>query len=198
MMELEDGSTPANPRVGLWAKAYMTSEKYEYLGTLMTKESLDAVIRGTAPPMQARDVAECKTSREANCIHKLNLLSKGQYAKQFPPERVADAIAMSERNWDHFRTSSGALHPSLQRLPHELAAELQRCGLRHVAGVVPEVPEVQAERQEAALFLTRPINALPPALRQYKHAAADLYASRFSGAPGCCTKDPDVSGGLLG
>ena len=154
MMELEAGSTPANPRVGLWAKAYMTSEKYEYLGTLMTKESLDAVIRGTKPPMQAREVAECKTSREEGCIQKLNSISTGQYAKQFPPERVADAIAMSERNWDHFRTSSGALDQSLQRLPHELAAELQHCGLRNVVGVVPEVPEVpevQAERQEAAL-----------------------------------------------
>ena len=178
MMELEDGSTPANPRVGLWAKAYMTSEKYEYLGTLMTKESLDAVTHGAAPPMQARDVAKCKTSREDACIQKLNLLSKGKYAKQFPPERVADAIAMCQRKWDHFHTSSGALDPSLRRLPHELAAELQRCGLRHAVGVVPDVPEVQAERQEAALFLTRPINAPPPPLRQYKHAGANFYGFR--------------------
>ena len=31
-MELAEGSAEANPRVGLWAKVYMTSSTYEYLG----------------------------------------------------------------------------------------------------------------------------------------------------------------------
>ena len=42
-MELEEGSTEANPRVGLWAKVYMTSPTYEYLGAIMTLESYKAV-----------------------------------------------------------------------------------------------------------------------------------------------------------
>ena len=39
LVQAEVGSTPQNRREGLWAKAYMTSTEYEYLGTLLTKES---------------------------------------------------------------------------------------------------------------------------------------------------------------
>ena len=178
LVQEEAGSTPTNPRVGLWAKAYMTSKKYEYLGTLITKQSFDVVTQGQPPRMQARVVAECKTSREANCIKSLHVVSTGKYAKQFPPERVADGIAMCERRWEHFRDSRGALAPSLQWLPDELAAELRRRGLRHERGDVNEVPEVNAEREESALFLTAPENAPPPVLRRYQHAGEQAYGFR--------------------
>ena len=54
LLKLEAGSTPQNPRVGLWAKSYMTSSKYEYLGTLLTMESYVAVV-------QKIKVPSCKT-----------------------------------------------------------------------------------------------------------------------------------------
>ena len=46
MVERISGSTEDNPAVGLWAKPYMTSEKYEYLGTLMARKSFDSVTNG--------------------------------------------------------------------------------------------------------------------------------------------------------
>ena len=117
LVQLETGSTSENLRVGLWAKAYMTSEKYEYLGTLITKQSFDTVTKGQLPGLQARDVSECKTTREETCIKGLQRVSNGKYAKQFPPERVADGIAMCEHKWERFSNSWGALVPSLQMLP---------------------------------------------------------------------------------
>ena len=177
-VKLEVGSTPQNPKVGLWAKAYMTSQNYEYLGTLLTKESFEAVTRGRPPPMQARDVAACKTSREDNCKKALKKVSTGAYAIQFPPERVADGIAMCERRWDHFSSSKGALTPMLQRLPAQLAAELRRRGLRHAVHEVPDVPEVRAEREHADGFLTLPDDVPPPPLQQYHHGGAEYYGFR--------------------
>ena len=47
--------------------------------------------------------------------------SQGSFAAQFSEERLADAIAMCERRWDHFEQSSGELPASALRLPHELA-----------------------------------------------------------------------------
>ena len=60
LVQLEDGSTPENPRVGLWAKAYITTKDYEYLGTLISKDSFDAVTQSQPPPVQVRDVAAAK------------------------------------------------------------------------------------------------------------------------------------------
>ena len=181
LIQREVGSTPQNPKVGLWAKAYMTSKDYEFLGTLLTKESFDSVTRGRDPPMQARNVAECKTSREEKCKKGLVKISTGPYSVQFPPERVADAIAMCERHWDHFSSSQGALTSKLQRLPAELATELRRRGLRHAASevhVVNDVPEVQEERAHADTFLTLPDDVPPPALQQYHHGGAESYGFR--------------------
>ena len=67
-MQLETGSTLNKPRVGLWANAYMTSKNYEYLGTLITKQSFDTVTQGQLPKLQARDVSKCKTTREEKCM----------------------------------------------------------------------------------------------------------------------------------
>ena len=46
MVELISGSTEDNPTVGLWAEPYMTTETYEYLGTLLTRKSFDRVTTG--------------------------------------------------------------------------------------------------------------------------------------------------------
>ena len=110
-------------------------------------------------------MSKCKTTRDEKCMKSLHQVSKGTYAKQFSPERVADGIAMCERRWEHFSNSKGAWAPSLKLLPHELAAELLRCKLRTGMHDVHEVPEVHAEQQEAARFMTLLVDAPPPALQ---------------------------------
>ena len=121
MVQLETGSTLNNPHVGFWAKAYMTSKNY-FFGTLITKQSFDTVTQGQLPKLQARDVSKCKTTREEKCKKSLHQVSNRKYAKQIRRERAADGIiAVRERRWEHFSNSKGALAPSLQLLPHELA-----------------------------------------------------------------------------
>lgn len=187
MIRLESDSTAENPRVGLWAKAYMTSPSYEYLGTLMTKQSFDMVTKGLEPPLQSRTVSGQKTAREAKVSKELQKVCKGTFAKQFPPERVADAIAMSERNWHHFASSSGALPAWAQVLPHHLGDELRRRGLRHnspaammsVGSVTSPrsmmSTEYAEEQQEARLLDTIDPQVQPKPLKIRGHSAADLY-----------------------
>ena len=63
-------------------------------------------------------------------------------------------------------------------LPRELAAELRRRKLRPGRFDVHGVPEVHAEQQEAAEFMTLLANAPPPALRQYQHVGAQFYGCK--------------------
>ena len=148
---------------------------YEYVGKLITKQSFDTVTQGQLPKLQARAVSECKTTREEKCMKSLHQVSNGKYAKQFPPERVADGIAMCERRWEHFSNSKGALAPSLQWLPHELATELLRLKLRTGMHDVHAVPEVHAEQQEAARLMTLPVDAPSPAQHKHQHAGEQFY-----------------------
>jgi len=185
LMELEKDSTPENPRVGLWAKPYMTSVEYEFLGTIITKESYDAVTRDRTPKLQQRDVGQCKTAREVEIVKKYKAASTGKYKQQFPPERLADAHAMATRNWGHFSGRKGELAPWASWLPHELAAELCRRGLRHGSEVhavhgAQSSKSLQseafvAEQDEAKLMASLGPNALPPALKQRQHGAAQIF-----------------------
>ena len=84
-------------------------------------ESYKAVTRNMPPPMQSRDVSASKTSRETDVAKHLRSVSKGPFAEQFSEERLSDAIAMCDRNWDHFKQSSGELPAWALRLPQELA-----------------------------------------------------------------------------
>ena len=123
-MELEAGSTAENPCVGLWAKPYMTTESYTYLGALISRKSFDVVTQKRSPPQQHRDVSSQKTTRETVVLEKLKTVSKSKSADQFSPERLADAMAMCERKWVHFQGSEGKLEPDMLLLPHELAAKM--------------------------------------------------------------------------
>ena len=124
-IQLEPGSADDNPSVGLWAKPYMTSTEYTYLGTLLSRKSVDTVTRNRTVPQQCRDVSSQKTTREAKVLEKFQSLMRGQYADQFSPEKLADAIAFCERNWQHFRNSEGELGLDWKILPHELAAKMR-------------------------------------------------------------------------
>ena len=185
LLELESDSTPANPRVGLWVKAYMTTSDYEFLGTIITMDSYQAITKDRSPTLQKRDIGACKTAREIEILKKYRAASKGMFSQQFPPERLADARAMASRDWDHFAGRKGELKPWARWLPHELAAELCKRGLRqgsevHAVHGAQSVQSLQsdalgAEQQEASLMATLGPDVLPPALRQRMHGAADIF-----------------------
>ena len=172
-LELEEGSTEANPRVGLWAKVYMTSPTYEYLGTIMTLESYKAVTRNMPPPLQARVVSDSKNTREDKVVQKLRSVSRGLFAEQFPESRLSDAIAMCERRWDHFKESGGELSASALRLPHELAEVV----LRKRSSELSPLSE-QSQSQDANALLDQSASTFPSGVQQKHHAASELYGFR--------------------
>ena len=102
----------------------MTTENNTYLGTLISRKSFGSVTKNRPPPQQCRDVSSQKTIREATVLERRQSVGRGKYADQFTPERLAGAIAISERNWQHFSDSAGALAPGMQLLPHEFAAKM--------------------------------------------------------------------------
>ena len=109
LLKKEATSCPANVRVGLWAKRYMSTPaaEYKFLGTLLTRELFDQVVGNREPPVQSLSQAAQKNIREEKTLQKLDALIAGPYALQFTPERLTDAKAVCERNWAHFAGTPG-------------------------------------------------------------------------------------------
>ncbi len=181
-MELEAGSTPANPKVGLWAKAYMTTEEYTYLGTLLSKSSFQSATCNRLPATQSRQVSDQKTTRETKGIEKLTSASRGPYKEQFSAERLADALAMCRRDWGHFDSSPGKLQPHELWLPQELAQAMRQAGRRPDQSV-PSVPSVQsaAEQGAADVLLDADVNHIPKVEQRHHTGAAVHGLSTGSG-----------------
>ena len=104
----------------------------------MTLESYKAVTRNMPPPMQSRDVSACNTTRETEVARHLRSVSKGPFADTFL-RRLSDDIAVCNRNWDHFKQSSGELPAWALRLPHELAG-----GTKEAVFAIPAVCAARA------------------------------------------------------
>ena len=179
-MKLESGSTDASPKVGLWAKAYMSTAEYEYIGTLITRESLDNVTRDhPVPPIQGRDVSTQKTARETNTVAGLRKAARGPYKEQFSLARLSDAIASCERNWSHFKDMPSALPLQALWLPSELAAEMRKRGLRGPkrSPVSSASAESTWSTEAAAAEELADIDphAPPPPLQRRFHASAETF-----------------------
>lgn len=172
-MELEASSTATDSKVGLWAKPYMTSNEYSYLGTLISTTSFRAVTLGKEPPMQQRDVSDQKNTREAKVLEKLVAATKGKYKEQFSAARLADAIAMCKREWKHFSNSSGKLTALEMRLPHELAEAVRSSRSSRSSGSSSSAASSSA-RSAADALLDPAVNTMPR-LRQRRHPGRQFY-----------------------
>jgi len=181
LLELQEDSTDDNKKVGLWAKEFMTTEKYDFLGAILTNKSYESVVGSRRPPKQAREIHSCKTVRETKVAGKLKTLKTGRDAEMWK-DRLDDAIAMCERNWDHFASSASAPDATLFRLPHELAAARQ-------ARIVPADCAAQAARQvdeEATAMAYLHTDAdLEPVIRK-GHTASRAFG--FTVGPGVIVK----------
>ncbi len=131
-LELEAGSTPENPRVGLWAKAYMTTEVYELLGTILTRAGFTEAVGQRRPALQQREVSEQKETREKKVLEMLRKAARGRFRAQFSEARLSNAIAMCERRWDHFATCTGQLaaRAGCRDAAAQPACQSSRCSLR--------------------------------------------------------------------
>ena len=171
-LRLEPASTPHNPRVGLWAKQYMSDAAYEYVGTLTTRMLFNAVVRQTVPAVLETSHSVHKSKREEAVLDRLRRVARGEFKEQFSEERLADAIAMCQRDWSHFAASSGAMPSdgSRQWLPHELAAKMRADGKRGAA-----VPGVREGHRRPLVFpeaFDASPAAAPPPMNQFAHSLA--------------------------
>jgi len=171
-MRLEPASTPDNPRVGLWAKQYMSDAAYEYVGTLTTRKLFEAVVRQSVPEVLETSHSVQKSKREEAVLDRLRRVARGEYQEQFSEERLADAMAMCQRDWSHFAASSGAMPSdgSRQWLPHELAAKMRADGKR--AAVVPGVPGGRPRPLVSPESFDASPAAKPPPMSQFAHSLA--------------------------
>ena len=107
-----------NPQVGLWAKKYMSSPTYEYIGTLTTYSMYKQFIRGL--PAVGERAAQRQEGANIQ-LRKLEKLSTGQFKDHYTPERLADAIAVLKEAWGHGAESSGACPRDRLTVPPQLA-----------------------------------------------------------------------------
>jgi hypothetical protein len=148
----------------------MTTAEYTFLGTLTSRELFDSVTGGRSPNLQARSVSAQKSTREAKVIKALTAVVKGPYRQQFTPERLADALAMCDRRWEHFQ-SPGNLQPADRMLPRELA-ELMRAD-RTEQSEPSQLPR-EVEQSAASKLLDDVVEHVPTA-RQKAHTGRKVF-----------------------
>ena len=167
---------PQNPKVELWAKRFMSSREYQYIGTLTTWKLFRKVARHR-PGLAADTATDAKAKSNTDQTSKLNKLGSGPYREQFTPERLADAKAICAKDWKHFEHNSGAcpIGSPLRRLPTELSIAMRAAGVRRrpqdtqAPQVSPAVPATAWEE------LRRHVNPM----RQLEHSmAGDMGIAR--------------------
>ena len=85
-----DVSEPRCPKVMLWAKRYMSSPTYEFIGTLTTWAMYKELIKGIP---RGFEQGVSKAENAAESLKNLEKLSTGALKTECSPERLADAIA---------------------------------------------------------------------------------------------------------
>ena len=160
-------------------KAYMTTPDYVYFGTLLSQQSVESVTRGTEPRTQNRGVSEQKTTRELKVIAKLKQAARGPDREQFSELRMADALAVCNRNWSHFADSGGVLQPHQLWLPSQLARQMRSDGRRLPSGCLQSLQSADpapllAERSAAAALLDDVVEHVPK-VQQTAHTGRAVY-----------------------
>ena len=183
LLKKEEGSDQKNPRVGLWAKVWMTDKEYSYMGTVTTWELFRNTV-GHASKPAVLGGSRKRGPRDDALLKKLDAASKGIYKEQLSPERLADAKAICRRDWNQFRDCIGELPADghLQRLPHELAvrvhkARKQRAGVVSAVsvGAVGSGPVDPIQAKMRAAFPELAYGQRPQALVQRVHKLADIH-----------------------
>ncbi len=155
----------------------MTSPEYAFLGTLLTRESFESVTRNRSPPLQARSVSMQKSAREASVTKKLLAATRGPFREQFSEERLSDALAMCDRNWDHFRHSDGKLQPYQRWLPQQLGEQIREDRRRlqdeQSQRSLQQEPS-RGARSSAAALLDDVVDRVPAA-QQKRHTGHSVF-----------------------
>lgn len=181
LVQLEPGSTGANRRVGLWAKRYMSdpAAAYLYLGTLTSFEMFRTMVGDRVPEFLAESKREAKTSTEQEALKHFLALSKGPFREQFTPERLADAIAICQRDWAYFRNSSGTMPADGRRtmLPGQLFQQLRFAGKRGgpAATVTPPPPDADSSAMRSLQATCVIRGRVRRTARQLSHSMRDSF-----------------------
>ena len=95
-------------------------------------------------------------------FEKKQAATKGPFKDQFSQNRLADAIAMCQRQWSHYITFGGRLQADRRWLPSELAAQMKRDGCRGLQSPQSQLSgQVRAERSDAQVLLDDVVESVP-------------------------------------
>ena len=98
-----------NVKVELWAKEFMTSQTYSYVGTMTSWKLYKAVAQTQLPKLAPDTQTVAKEQSRAKGLKELTRLQTGPYREQFTRERLADAKAICEKRWGGVRGVRGGM-----------------------------------------------------------------------------------------
>jgi hypothetical protein len=153
------------------AKRYMSDEDYTYIGTITSWKLYKSVVQSPRPKLAAETDREAKVQHNAEVLKSMRKVLDGLYRDQFV-NRMDDAIALCEHNWEHFRASIAEIPASRRLVPSELFLKMVSDGTRRrPTGTTREVLETAetAETSATAEWASRSSAAAPPPMRQRTH-----------------------------
>jgi hypothetical protein len=174
----EPGKDSHDISVGMWAKQFMSSSTYQYMGTITTFKLYKAVVKGTLPKYATETDKEARIAHNTKVLKDLKSLATGKFRDQFA-HRLQDAIALCEHNWGHFAGSAGKIPAERLQVPAELFLRMHQAGKRSRPGVA-----VTTENPAATLpgqvgdWLEAGLGSRPPPLKQRPHQLAIVNGLR--------------------
>lgn len=173
----EPGRDSHDVSVGMWAKQFMSSSTYQYMGTVTTWKLYKAVVKGTLPTHAAETDKEARIAHNSKVLKDLKSLATGKFKDQFA-HRLHDAIALCEHNWGHFAQSSGQIPTGRLQVPAELFLRMNQAGKRSRPGVATTETPAATLPAQVGDWLEAGLGSRPPPLKQRPHQLAIVNGLR--------------------
>ena len=149
--------------VGMWAKQFMSSSTYQYMGTVTTWKLYKAIVKGRTPKHAAETDKEMRIAHNSKVLKELKSLATGKFQDQFA-HRLHDAIALCEHNWGHFAQSSGQIPTGRLQVPVELFLRMKQAGKRSRPGVATTETPAATLPAQVGDWLEAGLGSRPPPL----------------------------------
>jgi hypothetical protein len=168
---------PGGPRVGMWAKRFMSDPTYAYIGTITSWSLYKSVIGGSLPKLAAETDKEAKLKRNDEVRKALVKLAEGEFRSVYA-HRLGDALALCRHDWEHFRTSRGEIPARRRELPIQLyqrmVADAKRRKRTTPQTTTTSTPSETAVTSETSTWLETTLQTPPPPMRQRMHLLAEV------------------------
>ena len=162
--------------VGMWAKQFMSSSTYTYVGTITTYKLYKSIVKGR-PRLATETNKDARITHNSKILNQLRSLATGKFRDQFA-HRLHDAIALCEHNWGHFADSIGKTPAERLEVPFELFLRVYQDGKRRRPGVVTTETPAATLPAQVGDWLEAGLGSRPPPLKQRPHQLAIVNGLR--------------------